>query len=608
MPSKRQALAWKPANARLMTRWAKDVDPACPLPEYPRPQMTRPHWVNLNGLWDYAVTPREHSAVFGFKGQILVPFPIESALSGVGRALQPNERLWYRRTFVSPLSVADRRKGSRLLLHFGAVDWASEAWVNGVPVGAHQGGFLPFTFDITDTVVRGENELLVAVVDPTDAHLQQRGKQVLKPRSIWYTAVSGIWQTVWLEVVPAISIASLRLTPDLDTETLTVEVQLRGAKRGLTLEALAHDGRRAVARQREPASRPLVLRVPGPRAWSPEDPHLYDLKLRLLDRGRVMDEVGSYFALRKFGLGRDARGHLRFELNGQPLFLYGPLDQGYWPDGLYTAPTDAALRFDVEYAKRLGCNLIRKHVKVEPARWYWHCDRLGMIVWQDMPNGGKAVGDVTSVLAILAGLNRGDRMRLGRAGRADEANRRQFREELEGMIEALSNAPCIAAWVPFNEGWGQFGAKEIGAWVKTLDPTRVVDSTSGWFEQGGGDFRSLHVYFKKLGRPKADPTRALAITEFGGLSLRLAGHLWDPKRKFGYRFYESPAQLTDAYLALLEDELAPLIEQGLAAAIYTQLADVEIEVNGYLTYDRAVAKMDERRIAKTHRALCRALR
>jgi beta-galactosidase/beta-glucuronidase len=590
-----------------MTRWAQDVDPACPLPEYPRPQMTRPRWVNLNGLWDYTVTPRDRSAVLGFEGQILVPFAIESALSGVGRALQPGQRLWYRRTFVSPLGPADRRQGRRLLLHFGAVDWAAEAWVNGVPVGAHQGGFLPFTFDITEAAVPGENELLVAVVDPTDTRQQQYGKQSLMPRAIWYTAVSGIWQTVWLEVVPAISIESLHLTPDLGSGTLAIEVRLRGSRRGLVVEALAADGRRLIARARGPASRPLVLRVPRPRVWLPEDPHLYGLKVRLLAGRRVADEVGSYFAMRRFGLGRDAHGYLRFELNGRPLFLYGPLDQGYFPDGLYTAPTDAALSFDVEYAKRLGCNLIRKHVKVEPARWYWHCDRLGMIIWQDMPNGGRPVGDVTSVLAILAGLNRGDRRRLGRAGRAEEVNRRQFRDELKGMLEALGNAPCIAAWVPFNEGWGQFEAREIGAWVKSLDPTRLVDEASGWFDQGGGDFRSLHIYFKKLGQPKADPDRALVISEFGGLSLRLPGRLWDAERKFGYRFYEDSKQLTEAYLSLLRDELEPLIAHGLAGAIYTQLADVEIEYNGYMTYDRAAAKMDEERIASAHRALCRAL-
>jgi beta-galactosidase/beta-glucuronidase len=590
-----------------MTRWAQDVDPACPLPEYPRPQMTRPRWVNLNGLWDYTVTPRDRSAVLGFEGQILVPFAIESALSGVGRALQPGQRLWYRRTFVSPLGPADRRQGRRLLLHFGAVDWAAEAWVNGVPVGAHQGGFLPFTFDITEAAVPGENELLVAVVDPTDTRQQQYGKQSLMPRAIWYTAVSGIWQTVWLEVVPAISIESLHLTPDLGSGTLAIEVRLRGSRRGLVVEALAADGRRLIARARGPASRPLVLRVPRPRVWLPEDPHLYGLKVRLLAGRRVADEVGSYFAMRRFGLGRDAHGYLRFELNGRPLFLYGPLDQGYFPDGLYTAPTDAALSFDVEYAKRLGCNLIRKHVKVEPARWYWHCDRLGMIIWQDMPNGGRPVGDVTSVLAILAGLNRGDRRRLGRAGRAEEVNRRQFRDELKGMLKALGNAPCIAAWVPFNEGWGQFEAREIGAWVKSLDPTRLVDEASGWFDQGGGDFRSLHIYFKKLGQPKADPDRALVISEFGGLSLRLPGRLWDAERKFGYRFYEDSKQLTEAYLSLLRDELEPLIAHGLAGAIYTQLADVEIEYNGYMTYDRAAAKMDEERIASAHRALCRAL-
>jgi beta-galactosidase/beta-glucuronidase len=316
-----------------------------------------------------------------------------------------------------------------------------------------------------------------------------------------------------------------------------------------------------------------------------------------------LDEVGSYFAMRKFSLARDEQGYLRFQLNNQPFFLYGPLDQGFFPDGLYTAPTEAAMLFDIEYTRDIGCNFIRKHVKVEPARWYAACDRLGIIVWQDMPNGGKPVGDVTSILAMLAGLNRNDTRWLGRFGRGDESNRKQYYAELEEMITHLYNAPCIAVWVPFNEGWGQFESAEVARWVRALDPTRLVDHASGWFDQGAGDFNSIHTYFRKLSVPKRDDSRAFALSEFGGYSLKLLGHVWDEQKKFGYKFFETREALTDAYLALLDQELAPLIPQGLAAAIYTQTTDVEIEINGYLTYDRTVEKMDTDRIRTVHEKL-----
>jgi beta-galactosidase/beta-glucuronidase len=602
-------MTWKPVPGHIMTKWAAEVDPACPLPEYPRPQMTRPYWVNLNGLWDYAIVPKAQKEVSSYDGQILVPFAVESALSGVKRPLLPNQRLWYRRTFNSPLLVGDASSeakqsgegsGVRSLLHFGAVDWETEVFINGQKAGGHRGGYLPFSFDITELLHDGENELVVAVWDPSDRGGQECGKQSLKPKAIWYTAVSGIWQTVWLERVPQTSIASLKLTPDIDASTLSVEVNLRGPAEDVRVEACVFNGGTEIATGMNQVEERIVLSIPNPKLWSPKSPHRYDLKVRLVRDGQVLDEVGSYFAMRKFSLARDKQGHLRFHLNNQPLFLYGPLDQGYFPDGLYTAPTEAAMLYDIDYTRAIGCNFIRKHVKVEPARWYAACDRLGMIVWQDMPNGGKPVGDVTTILAMLSGLNRDDTRWLWRFGRGDESNRNQYYAELEEMVNHLYNAPCIAAWVPFNEGWGQFQAAEADWRIRGLDSSRLVDHASGWFDQRAGNFNSIHTYFRKLSAPKRDDSRAFALSEFGGYSLKLPDHVWNENKKFGYRFYETREALTDAYLALLEQELSPLIAQGLAVAIYTQTTDVEIEINGYLTYDRALEKMDSTRIRTAH--------
>ncbi|MBI5295104.1 MAG: hypothetical protein HY869_06480 [Chloroflexi bacterium] len=596
----------------MQTPWTPSTP--TPLPEYPRPQLTRPDWLNLNGEWDYAILPKDAPAPKTFDGKILVPYPVESLLSGVQKSLLPEQRLWYRRTFPHPLPLSRAREphggasrrgaegGGRALLHFGAVDYECSVFLNGRPIGSHRGGYLPFTFDVTDALVAGENELLVSVWDPTDTGLQQRGKQVLQPKGIWYTPISGIWQTVWLELVPEVSIESLKLTPDLDGGSLMVEVRVRGAGGGVRVEAEAFSGGEKISSGGGQAPGPIQVAVPNPIAWNPSNPHLYDLRVRLVHDGQTLDEVGSYVAMRKFGLVKDSHGYLRFALNGEPLFLYGPLDQGFFPDGLYTPPSEEAMLFDIEYTRALGCNMIRKHIKVEPLRWYYHCDRLGMIVWQDMPNGGRIDGETVAILSLILGFHRNDTRWLGRFGRADEAVRAEYRAELQGMLDHLHNAACIAVWVPFNESWGQFHAKEVGDWVKQYDPTRLVDHASGWFDQGGGDFNSKHIYVKKLKAP-ARGRRAFALTEFGGYSLKIPAHVWDETKKFGYRFYETSAELTDAYLALLENELMPLIARGLTAAIYTQTTDVEIEINGYLTYDRKVEKMDAEKLRQAHARL-----
>jgi len=563
-------------RAPLMTKWGRQVTPRNAHREYPRPQFVRDDWLNLNGLWSYAIQPADAPRPSDFDGEILVPFPVESALSGVMRRVGPEERVWYRRTFHVPEAWA----GRRVLLQFGAVDWHAAIEVNGTAIGEHRGGYDPFSFDITEALVAGgEQELVVIVADPTDAGTQPRGKQVAEPRGIWYTPTTGIWQTVWLEPVPEAHIAAVRMTTDIDRNELRMSATIAHSPAGAHWWAEAYDGQEQVASARGAVGEPLTLAIPDAKRWSPQSPFLYDLRIGIVGG----ETVTSYVGMREIALGPDEDGVMRLMLNGEALFQYGTLDQGFWPDGLYAAPSDEALRYDLEVTKRLGFNMVRKHVKVEPARWYFWCDKLGLLVWQDMPSGDKYIG--------------GDDPDIERT----PESARQFETELGRIIDALANHPSIVMWVPFNEGWGQFDTARNAAWVRQRDPTRLVNSASGWTDRGVGSVHDVHHY-PGPGMPPVEPVRAAVLGEFGGLGLPIEGHLWQPDRNWGYRTFADREALTDAYLALVE-QLPYFIGRGLAAAVYTQTTDVEIEVNGLMTYDRKVLKFDVARLPKAHRRL-----
>ncbi len=571
---------WQPASSPLNTRWAKQVSPQNVHPEYPRMQMVRSEWVNLNGLWDFSICPKDAPRPESFEDRILVPFPPESALSGVMKPVSEKKCLWYRRFFRLP----EKWSGRQVLLHFGAVDWDASVFVNGKKMGTHRGGYDGFSFDITNALQRNlsgnkKDELVVHVFDPTDAGYQPRGKQVHAPRGARYTATSGIWQTVWLEPVNASHFLSFKCIP-LDEEKFSISVSLqRPASGTLRVTARILEGRQKVA-EVEYDSRPgeteciLPSKIPDAKLWSPDSPHLYNLELVLTLNGEGTDEVKSYFAMRKISLGKDENGFTRMLLNGKPLFQLGLLDQGFWPDGLYTAPTDEALRYDVELTKRLGFNLIRKHVKVEPDRWYYWCDSLGVLVWQDMPSGDKSIGANSKEI------------------RRSPESASGYERELTALIDGRGNHPCIVTWVIFNEGWGQWNTARLASWTKRYDPTRLVDSASGWADRGAGDVNDVHQY-PGPASPPPERNRASVLGEFGGLGLPIKGHTWQKKRNWGYRNFASRKELTAAYLRLVE-KLAELNQSnGLSGAVYTQTTDVESEVNGLITYDREVVKMDE---------------
>ncbi|MCI9110157.1 MAG: glycoside hydrolase family 2 [Lachnospiraceae bacterium] len=608
--------------ARLTTVWGENLDPEHILDEYPRPQLKRDNYTILNGYWNYAIT-KSPALPGSYDGKILVPFSPESILSGVERQLKPDEYLWYERSI--PLSADDFTALSltghsgqgfsacrRLILHFGAVDQSARVYLNGKGVCSNTGGYLPFEADITPFLKEGENSLVVCVRDVSDTSYHTRGKQTLKRGGMFYTAQSGIWQTVWMEWVPANYIRKLYLTPDFDNSKLHIRMLTSGSAQ-VNIQVFARErrifqmayeapevtlkkaspkagtsGTDPAEGSTQPAGFDLSLCIPieEMHPWTPDIPYLYTLKIRF-----GSDLVESYFAMRTFTVEPDRKGIMRFHLNHKPYFLHGVLDQGYWPDGLYTAPSDKALIFDIRSMQRLGFNMMRKHIKIESARWYYHCDRLGMIVWQDMVSGGSSYSmPIVCYLPTLfphsSGHLRDNQYKL--FGRLSKKGRKEWTRECLDTIDYLYNVPSIAAWVPFNEGWGQFDANRITRLIKAKDPTRPVDQTSGWFDQRGGDFKSVHNYFRKLSVVK-DP-RAFVLSEYGGYACRIPGHS-SVERIYGYRQFSTRKEFSIAFHKLINRSLKPLIKKGLSGAVYTQVSDVEEEVNGLFTYDRKICKL-----------------
>ena len=585
-----QSPAWKLVEGKITTPWAEEVNAGLPLAEYPRPQMIREAWLNLNGLWDYAIRPKETPDVSAYDGKILVPFAVESALSGIGKTVGKENVLLYRRTVILPQPF----KNKKVLLHFGAVDWKCDVSVNGVPVGTHAGGYDPFYFDITNSLKKsGPQEIKVTVWDPSDEGPQPRGKQVKVPKSIWYTPVTGIWQTAWLEAVPETYIESLRLTPDLDESTLALQAYSNGFRQGDRLKLSVWDGAQKVA-EKDSENLQITVAVPGAKHWTPDNPFLYDLRIALMRKGKIIDEVRSHFGMRKISMAPDANGMQRMLLNNEMLFQYGPLDQGWWPDGLYTAPTDEALKFDIQKTKDLGFNMIRKHVKVEPARWYYHCDNLGLLVWQDMPSGdmGNRWDSRPGIIGVAT-----DKQRTAESEKI-------FRDEWKAIMDANRNFTSIVVWVPFNEAWGQFKTEDIAQWTMSYDSTRLVNAASGGNFHAVGHILDLHNY-PEPAMPSPElfgKNQILVLGEYGGLGLPLEGHTWQEKNNWGYQSFSTQSELLGKYEDFIS-RFPALIKKGLSAAIYTQTTDVEIETNGLMTYDRKVIKMAEDRLKQIHQKL-----
>ena len=582
---------WKQAGDKIKTDWATQIDPANVLPEYPRPIMERGEWKNLNGLWNYAIIEKGQPVPATFVGEILVPFAVESSLSGVAKRMDDTKELVYQRSFEVPSAW----KGKQVLLHFGAVDWKADVWVNDVKVGSHTGGYTPFSFDVTAALVAKNNKLVVKVWDPTDKGYQPRGKQLSNPHGIWYTPVTGIWQTVWLEPVGKKHIEDLRILPDIDRNVLSVDAKVAGRCDADMVEVNVYDGDKLVAVGKSINNEPVEVAMPVDRKlWSPDSPFLYTLKVNLKNGGKVVDKVDSYAAMRKYSYKRAADGIVRMELNNEPLFQFGPLDQGWWPDGLYTAPTDEALAWDVKKTKDFGFNMIRKHIKVEPARWYMHCDQMGIIVWQDMPSGDK--NPEWQMRKYFDGRER-------QRSAVSEAN---YRKEWKEIMDYLYSYPCIGVWVPFNEAWGQFKTAEIAEWTKQMDPSRLVNPASGGNHYQCGDMLDLHNY----PAPNLflyDATRPTVLGEYGGIGLVMKEHLWVPDRNWGYVQFNSSKEATDEYVKYA-NILLDLIPKGFSGAVYTQTTDVEIEVNGLITYDRKVIKLDEARVREINQKICNSLK
>ncbi len=603
------AQQWAPAGDRIKTKWADEVSPTNAHPEYPRPQMVRQDWQSLNGLWDYAITPKSQPCPRSFDGKILVPFAIESSLSGVGRTFTADDALWYKTTF----SVPSAWKGKRLMLNFEAVDWKAEVFVNDIKIGSHTGGYTHFSFDVTPYLKSGANSLVVRVEDATDNDFQPRGKQVSKPNGIWYTAVSGIWQSVWIEPVAPAHITDYNVVSSIKDKAINVSVDAAGTQEGDVVKVFLLDGGIGYSTETANAAKPaadglyavlasgmtvpggsVTLNVASPKLWSPDSPYLYGLDIQILRNGKVVDRVASYTAMREVGAYRKNGNTKLMGLNGEGIFQLGPLDQGWWPDGLYTAPTDEALKFDIQKTKDFGFNMIRKHIKVEPDRWFYYCDQLGIIVWQDMPS--FAVSKRWGMYYYGEGED---------WPASPEAKSNYYKEWTE-IINQVKKFQCIAVWVPFNEAWSQFDTKDVVAYTKKLDPTRLVNQSSGGnWEEGVGDILDNHHYPYPAFR-MWDKNMINVLGEYGGIGLPIEGHLWQADKNWGYVQYKNGDEVLAEYTDFAE-QLKQLIKQGCSAAVYTQTTDVEIEVNGLMTYDRKVIKMDEKKLRAVNEGIIKSM-
>ena len=581
---------WKPAGDKIKTKWAEQIDPQNVLPEYPRPQLERTDWVNLNGEWEYAIKPKGEVEPNSFDGNILVPFAVESSLSGVQKEVGENNELWYKRSFTVPANW----KNKDVVLNFGAVDWKADVFINDILIGSHQGGFTPFSFNITPYLTGKSNQkLVVRVWDPSDRGYQPRGKQTSNPEGIWYTPVTGIWQTVWLEPVATNHITSVKSIPNIDNGTMNVTVGTSQPCNTAVVEVKLLDKGQVVASAKGIQGKELRLAVQNPTLWDTSNPYLYDMKVSLTKDGKVVDDVKSYTAFRKISSKRDANGIMRMQLNNKNLFQYGPLDQGWWPDGLYTAPTDEALLYDIVKTKDWGFNMIRKHVKVEPARWYYHCDKEGILVWQDMPSGD--MGNQWAPHTYNGGTDK----------ERSSASIANYYQEWKEIMDLCVSHPSVVVWVPFNEAWGQFDTEKVAEWTKNYDPSRLVNPASGGNHRACGDILDLHNY-PGPSMFLFDPQRVTVLGEYGGIGLPLENHLWWNKRNWGYVQFKNSDEVTAEYVKYA-NELKEMVDRGFSAAVYTQTTDVEGEVNGLMTYDRKEIKINEAAVKNANQAVINQL-